>query len=836
MAKAPPSKKAPKRSPSKPRRKPGAKAAPRPSWLLRALAAGTLLTLMGGVAGAVTLWWFSRDLPELISLDDYRPLQSSRVWSADGVELAVFAKERRTIVPVDRIHPMMRKAMLAAEDADFYRHEGLDYRGMLRALLVTLKQGGRITQGASTITQQVVKTFLLTPERTYQRKLKEIILARRLEQNLTKDDILTLYLNQIYYGHGRYGIEEASRFFYGKSAADLTVAEAAMLAGLVQSPERLSPVKHPEAAQKRRAYVLDQMVKTGALAPADAERWKAAPLTAEKHIPNGHQLGDGFVEHVRRQLKELVGDDLLYGGGLSIHTTLQADRQEAAEEAVREGLRAIDRRRRFRRPLRKKGKPKAIRASRIVEGRVAGRAKAGAAWEIDMPGGLRGVLPDRRLERYVDPKESPATPPKEWFSPGQIVRVSEVGGAAEGPPSLRPEFGPQAALVSIDPATRRVVALVGGDPFQQDAFNRATQAKRQPGSAFKPIVYAAGLESRQVHPATIIPDAPEVYVLPDRRWTPQNYDHKFRGPIRLREALANSVNMVAIKLLRDVGIPRTVAFAEQIGVQSTLDPVLPLALGASVVRPIELANVYAVFASGGLLDEPRLIDRVLGPTGGVIWQPTAAPKQVLDPAVAYLITDMMTSVVQHGTAQRAKKLGRPAAGKTGTTNGHTDAWFSGFVPDLVTTVWVGFDDNRPLGKGETGSQTALPIWLDYMQAAVTGPPKAFIPPRDGISILRIDADSGKLAPQGLPEEQVVIERFLTGTGPTEYAALPGEQDADSFLLDQFGLGGEDGAPGAATAAAGGAGAATPSTARTQRPTATTATAGRTMDPEDLPKP
>jgi penicillin-binding protein 1A len=300
----------------------------------------------------------------------------------------------------------------------------------------------------------------------------------------------------------------------------------------------------------------------------------------------------------------------------------------------------------------------------------------------------------------------------------------------------------------------------------------------------------------------------------------------------LREALANSVNMVAIKLMRDIGIEAVIHFAQEIGVKSSLAPFLPLALGASAMRPIELANVYSVIASGGVLDEPRLIERVQGPTGGVIWQAMRKPKNVMDPAVAYLITDMMTSVVQSGTAKRVKKLGRPAAGKTGTTNGHTDAWFSGFVPGLVTTVWVGFDDNRSLGKGEQGAKTALPIWLEYMTAAVTGPTRAFMPPRRGISILKIDRETGLLAPEGLPEERVLIERFLTGTGPTEYATLPGEMDSDSFLLDQFGFGGDDLDSGSGASPPGAAAALT--VAPAPRGAMPAAPAGRTVDPEDAP--
>ena len=801
--------------------------APWARFLRRIAVAGLVGLVLGGASAVGLLAYYGRDLPRLITLDDYHPQQATRVYSADGQVLAVFARERRTVRPLSRIPKVVRDAVLAAEDAEFYHHKGLDYTAMARAFIAVVRSGGQFRQGGSTITQQVVKTFLLTPEKTISRKAKEIILAHRLEQNLSKDDILTLYLNQIYFGHGAYGVAEAALTYFGKDVEQLGLNEAAILAGIVQSPERLSPIKHPEAARARRAYVLGEMVKAGFVEPSEAERWNGAPLGASRHSEAASRLAPHFVEHVRRLVKERFGDELLYAGGLSVQTTLDTRRQTAANAAVTEGLRAIDQRRRFARRLRHLGSEKARRRlladrkpeppapGRVFEGVVSGRQTAPPGYRVAVAPGVDGVLADSSLLRYIDDKHRADG----LFQAGDVIRVSTREARGREGLRLEPELGPSAALVSLDPDTRRVVALVGGDPQSPDSFNRVTQARRQPGSSFKPFVYGAALEAHRIHPASIYPDAPEVYVLPDgRRWQPQNYDRTFRGPIRIREAIAHSVNMVAIKVLRDTGLSPTIDFARRLGIESPLDPYLPLALGASAVRPIELANAYAVLASGGLLAEPVFIERVTGPTGSPLFEAELQPERVIEPGLAAVITDLLTSVVKEGTAVRARSLGHPAAGKTGTTNDHTDAWFAGFARGLVTITWVGFDDNRSLGKGEQGSRTALPIWLSYMKEALRDRPvREFDAPEEGIVSRRIDRQTGLLAPDGLDTDRIVEERFLAGTGPTEYAALPGEVTEDSFLLDQLG----EGEPGGTT----------PPLPPTPPPEVTRR---RTLDPEDLP--
>ncbi len=819
-------------------------------WLRRLLVLSLAGAVLGLGATAAVLYVYGRDLPRLITLDDYHPRQATRIWADDGQVLAVLARERRSVRPLERIPEVVRNAVLAAEDAEFYRHQGLDYTAMVRAFVAVVRSGGRFTQGGSTITQQVVKTFLLTPEKTVSRKVKEVILAHRLEKNLSKDDILSLYLNQIYFGHGAYGVQEAARTYYGKDVEALGLNEAAVLAGIVQSPERLSPLKHPEAARARRAYVLDEMAKAGFVEAALAERTKTVPLGARRHREAPNRLAPHFVEHVRRRLKAMVGDELLYAGGLSVHTTLDTRLQQAANAAVTEGLRAVDLRRRFARRLRHlrsesdrarflKTRPAdPPKPGHVVQGVVVTRTQGHDGYQVALAPGVTGVLTDTSLLRYVSDKR----PAHKLFQAGDVIRVSARERRGNAPLRLEPELGPSAALVALEPATRRVVALIGGDPLAPDAFNRATQAKRQPGSAFKPLVYGAALEARRIHPASIYPDSPEVYTLPDgRRWAPNNYDRTFRGPIRIRHALAHSVNMVAIKVLRDVGTEPVIELGRRLGITTRLDPYLPLALGASAVRPIELANVYAVLASGGRLADPVFIDRVEGPAGSVMFRAEGQPREVLDPAVAWLVTDLLRSVVREGTAVRARNLGHPVAGKTGTTNDHTDAWFAGYLPGLAAVTWVGFDDNRSLGKGEQGSRTALPIWLSFVREAVRDRSAGEFPRPEGIETKRIDRETGLLAPEGLPEDRVLEEHFLAGTGPTQVATLPGEVTEDSFLLDQFGLGdgsGEEPAPPAPgvpppvppTAAP----LPAPPPSPPPPPPRPAPPVRRTLDPEDLP--
>ena len=753
----------------------------------------TLAALAAGAIGATTLavlfWYYGADpdLPRMEKMSDYHPKEVLRVRSSDGKTLGEIFEERRTFVALDKISPLIVNAVIDAEDASFREHGGIDLMGMLRALYVNVR-AGETRQGGSTITQQVVKTILLTPERTLRRKVQEVLLARRLEHSLTKDEILTLYLNQIYFGHGRYGVEEAARFFYGKSAIDVDVGEAALLAGLPQSPERLSPLKHPDAAKSRQTYVLEQMARRGHLTDAEAKRWIAQPIRivagAEPHLGDAPEILDLARAELTR--RGPAGASMR-----AIETTIRADVQSAAREALETGLRALDARHNYGAPLAKLG-PDAVKKklaaltkklpkegpgeSDSYDGVVVEVSDAKGAMLVDL-GGWKGAVPlgGAEEDRYNPKGKAPSA----RFAAGDVVRVRRQAGVApelEGAKGrLALALGPQGAIVVLDPGTRNVLAVVGGYDYTAGAFDRATTARRQPGSAFKPIVYAAAYDSGMFTPATIVNDAPEVYDL----WKPKNYEGgKFRGPVRLRDALANSINTVAIRVLKDVGPDRVVELAHALGIQDELPRELSLALGSGVVTPLELTNAFATFAAGGRWEPPVFFTGEGAP-------PKGEPRQALRPEIAYLVTSTMTSVVEEGTAQSAKKLKRPIAGKTGTSNEGKDAWFVGFTPDLVIGVWIGFDDMRSLGKGETGGKAAVPIFVDVAKVALKNrAARAFQPP-PGVVTARIDKKTGKLAPPGAPDAEVMEEVFLEGTVPTEVAPAQGEVDPSSLVLDEL---------------------------------------------------
>jgi penicillin-binding protein 1A len=776
-----------------------------------------------GVAGLVFLFTFygsDPNLPKISKLDDFHPKQVTRILDRTGSPIGELGLEKRTVVPFTSIPKVLVNAVVAAEDADYFNHEGIDYRGMLRAFIENVLRG-RTAQGGSTITQQVVKTMLLSPERTMRRKVQEIILARQLSQKLSKEEVLGLYLNQIYYGHGRYGCEEAARYYFGKSIREVNLAEAALLAGLPQSPERLSPRKHPEAAKTRQRYVLGQMAEHGFIDRKTAERVAAEPIRLAREPLSARGMAAEVVDSVGRFLGEREGG--AGQSGVTVQTTIDARLQELARQSLERGLEDLDARQGFRGPsghlsdkvlerrvvaarpkkgTKGKGAPAkapvselqarhlelqkahagGLKDSQIVEGivtRVEKDAKdsRGGKLFVDVGANVGGGVVELGLEtRYG----KGAKPLAERFVPGDLarVRLASERPHGEGVLPLALELGPQAAMVVLDPQTREVLALVGGYDYRPGAFDRSQRAQRQPGSAFKPVVYAAAIESRRITPATIINDSPEVYAL----WKPQNYEkEEFRGPVRVRTALAHSINTVAIKVLSEVGIPQARAVAVRVGVTSPLpeDLGLAMALGAMTVTPIELANVYATFASGGMRGETAMIRAVGSEKVAVM-----APAPGLPPEVAYVMTSLMRSVIDEGTAHAAAgKLRRPAAGKTGTSNGQRDAWFVGYTPDLLAAVWVGFDDMRKLGKGEAGGKTALPIWLDFMTKALAGKPTKDFTPPPGVVIQRIDKTTGLLAATG-QEANTLDEVFLDGTAPTEQAPAAGEESSADKLLMQ----------------------------------------------------
>ncbi|MEM9458837.1 MAG: PBP1A family penicillin-binding protein [Myxococcota bacterium] len=767
-----------------------------------------VLGVLGSVAAVVgVFWYYSRDLDALDedALRNYRPPQITRIHARDGRLVGELFTERRTFIEYEQIPSHVEDAFLAAEDSDFYRHEGMDYMGMVRALITNVK-AGKIKQGASTITQQVVKNFMLSPERSFERKVQELVLARRLEQALTKPEILELYLNEIYLGHGRYGIEEASRYYFGKSVREIDVGQAALLATLPKAPGRDSPYKNPERAKARHVYVLEQMVKHGFLAQADAERFLAMPLAelivAEPAVVARVEPGaEEFVDEAHRRLVQHYGEQELSRMGATVWTTVDLDVQRQTRQGLRDALVQLDTRQHHGRDL-SPAKPKALRQAQKVDGPL----RVGQRYSMILgeppgdtvlpPDAVTGTVGEASVfvrvppsSRFRDPDKSLA----EQFPPGAIMRVFVRRLSGEGVPPgwVQAELrGPEAAVVVSDTASGDVLAMVGGFGYQRAQLNRVLQSKRQPGSSFKPFVYGAAIESRELTAASLISDSPEIY----DKWMPTNYERDvYRGDIRMRFALTKSVNTVAIKLLDRVGFDAVHAFAHAAGVQTELPPHLSLALGTTEVQPFEMMRAYMTLARGGSRIEPRLITRV--EVGGKDdWVLSVEPEQVLPADVVFILTSMMQSVVQSGTGVRAKKLGRPVAGKTGTSASVQDAWFAGFTPDRVAVAWVGFDTPRPLGKGEAGGRSAIPVWLAAMEAAKTDTAQPFVPP-PSVRVRRLDAASGLLAPttpavdpqtgEPLPLGETLDEYFLAGTEPVD-EAIPAALPPGDVLLDLYG--------------------------------------------------
>ena len=827
-----------------------------PSSLVRwlralALAAGGLL-LLCLLAGSGAYFYYSRGLPSVDALRDYRPPQVTKVFCADGSVCAEYFLERRTLVDASLLPKHVRDAFLAAEDADFYRHEGLDYFGMLRAGLKALRPGGHLT-GASTITQQACRNLLLTQERKVSRKMREWILTPRMERALTKDQILNLYLNQINFGHSRYGVEEAALFYFGKHAAQLDVAEAAVLAGTVQQPSRINPVTSLTKAKGRQAYVLQQMVKHGFLGEAQARAALARPIVLAPRPPAAR--GQYYVEEIRRLLFSRYGEAVVLSGGLRVDIAMEPRLQDLADEALREGLETLDRRMGYQGPLGTlEAKPFAS-YRHLLEGRLAeaGRRERDNALLADLAPLVSA--PARSEESDLDDAEAaePDSAPEEvvalrvplvpvqeglvlagyvtrvddaartatldfvsrqgvlsfatvgwarprgvgkWTQPpqklsdvlleGQVVRVRVLSVPASPKPlevtlDQVPEV--QGALTAIDPTSRRVVALSGGYDFRLSPFNRATQAHRQPGSSFKPFLYAAALQSQRFTAVSVLNDAPEAVRDPytGKVWKPQNYERTgFEGPMTVRQALTRSKNTVSVRLIEALTPQVAIDFAKKVGIHSPMPDNLTLALGTGEVTQLEIANAYATFAKAGQYADPLLLVRVSTATGTVLEDHQAAFTDATSPAVAYLITSLMRSVVEEGTAAQVRELNRPAAGKTGTTNEYRDAWFDGYTPTLVASSWVGFDDHSSLGPGESGAKAALPVWLRFMKGALEGTPQSDFAVPPGVVLVRVDPSSGLLAGPRLPGRQ---EAFLEGTAPTSEAPSPGEASPDRFLME-----------------------------------------------------
>lgn len=787
------------------------------------------LYLLGGlpVLGAIFLisayFYVSASLPKVETLADYQPPLITRIYSDDGTIIAEYSQERRILVPFEKIPKQLVQAFVAAEDSNFFKHQGLDFQSIIRAALKNLKAGG-ISQGGSTITQQVAKQLLLTPERSFSRKFKEAILAWRMEQTLSKQEILYLYLNQIYLGHRAYGVEAAAENYFDKNVEELTLAESAILAGLPQAPSRYSPYRNYQRAMARQKYVLGRMVEEGYITPAEAEQAGTEEVTIKPRLNNLLDVTAYFNEQVRRYLEERFGTELLYTGGLQVETSINLPMQEAARAAVKENLRNHDKRQGYRGPL------------KVLTEEEQGDFLAGQVEELEntpLNDGLYtealvvGQQGDLLLCRLADRQGVIPISETRWAAPIQVVDtdVPAAGNSDEEgetrlplgavievkildsksqPLSLSLEQHPlaQGALISIDPFTGQIKAMVGGFDFAESQFNRAIQAKRLPGSAIKPIIYAAALDKGYT-PASIILDTPLIYeneIVETgelEEWKPKNYEEKFYGPTTFRQALVHSRNVVTIKILEDIGLNYTANYARQLGIDTPLTRDLTMGLGSTAVTPLEMLTAYTVFANGGVLVPPTYITRIRDRNGRILESIDPAdfqdgmaadqrlirkpPRRVISPETAYLITNIMESVVQNGTGWRAKALGRPTAGKTGTTNNLKDAWFIGYIPQLATVSWVGYDQERPLGKSETGSRAAAPAWVTFMAEAIKQYPIENFRIPDSIEFHPIDPKTGLLVNADV--DKAYYEVFAPGSAPTRRNDEDQLKARDFFRLD-----------------------------------------------------
>ena len=768
-----------------------------------------ILTVIVGFIGcgaiASVFFYLSRDLPKINSLEDYRPATVTNVFSDDGRKIGEFYKERRIVIPLDQMPQNLINAFMAAEDSRFMEHPGIDIQSIIRASIKNFK-AGTIVQGGSTITQQVTKSFLLTPERTYKRKLKEALLAYRIEKKFTKQEILYLYLNQIYLGHGAYGVEAASENYFGKHAKDLTLAECAMLAGLPQAPSRYSPFRYPDRAKQRQIYTLNRMKEEGMISNLQVTEAIDTKLDIKPRKNWFIERVPCYTEHVRRYVEKKYGADMLYTQGLNIHTAVNIELQKMARTAVKKGLADLDKRTGYRGPTKNISALQVESFCREVADELDGNLLEkggiynGVVLAVDdenkvtrvRVGDFHGLirLATMTWARTPDPKvayyQTKVRTPSQVLKTGDVIQVQVVNEIMEDNEfefSLYQEPVAQAALLSIEAETGQVKTMIGGRDFRDSQFNRAYQSRRQPGSAFKPILYAAALDKGYTA-ASVIIDSPVVFEDTERDfvWKPQNYKEKFYGPTLFREALTKSRNVVTIKILQDIGIDYVIDYARRLGITSEINRDLSIALGSSGVSLLELVNAYSVFSNLGYRIEPVFITKIYDRDNKLLESSKLVRKKVIDMSTAYIMTSMLESVVKHGTGHRVRALKRPVAGKTGTTNNLFDAWFLGYTPRYTTGVWVGLDQEAPLGKGETGSRAASPIWLDYMQQALEGKPVRTFNVPEGIVFAKIDAKTGLLPIA--ESEKTIFECFKEGTIPTEHTPKPNAVQGTEDLFKQ----------------------------------------------------
>ncbi|MBI3355980.1 MAG: PBP1A family penicillin-binding protein [Nitrospirae bacterium] len=757
--------------------------------------------IIGVTTSAGVIWHFSQDLPSLDLLQSYQPSLVTTVYSDDRQPIGQFFIERRILTPLAEIPKTLTQAVIATEDARFFEHPGLDYVGMLRAAWTNIRHGGRKVEGASTITQQLARSLFLSSERSYERKIRELILAYKMEAVSGKEQILETYLNQIYFGQGAYGVASAAQSYFGKELATLTLAESAFLAGLPKSPSRFSPFTAYERAKKRQEHVLSRMEEAGFITAAERETAVAEALNFRR--PGSEHFAPYFVEYVRQLLVAKYGEAMVYKGGLQIYTTLNLEMQKAAESAFLAGVRELDKRQGWRGPRRtvdlgtlqpsaSASTDRPLQPGDMSEGIVLKVAKDHYVVQVgavtanltfdDMAWAKRVLKgPDPTVDLVLNPNL------KQLLKPGDVIEVG-VKKAAKGGVQLTLEQTPivEGGLIAIDPKVGAIRAMIGGYDFARSEYNRAVQAHRQPGSAFKPLIYATAM-GQGLSPATQILDAPVVYEQEedDKIWKPENYGRKFHGMVSLRDALAHSHNLATVRLLDKVGVKNVIEFSRSVGVTSPLPADLSLGLGSSSVGLMELTSVYGVFLNKGSRVEPFAIKVAKDSTGKTLELVEPESHEVIAKETAYLITNMMEDVVQKGTGQAAKVIDRPIAGKTGTTNDYINAWFIGGTPNLVTGVYLGFDDRRPLGESETGARAALPIWIAFMREALKQLPVVPFEIPDGVTFVKVDSSTGLLESEQEGEGQkATVELFAKGSEPTQ-AAHRRLDPTDFYKLDQI---------------------------------------------------
>ena len=765
----------------------------------KALAILGILFVAGVLTLALMFYILSFDLPTIEALKDYKPSEGTMILAQDGRVLGQIRIEKGVYVPLQRIPKSMVNALLATEDPRYYQHSGIDYRGIMRAALKDIISI-RLKQGGSTITQQLTKVVFLSPERKLTRKIKEIILARRIEKELTKQEILELYLNKIYFGHGAYGVQMAAKTYFGKNIWEVNLAEAALLAGLPQSPTGYSPYSDIDLTKLRQMHVLHRMAEEGYINEAQAAQIYNQPLNLE-NLRSQEEPAPHVVDYVRKYVEKKYGTDKLYQGGLKVSTSIDLDLQRAAVSALRDGLRSLDKRQGFR------GRVgyKELKANHVNLSSLRVMVKPGEGFNAQVldvgdtfitvrgRGLLGAIAHDDMAWALVRLKKKENEPefrkPEEIVKPGDIIKVRfKDFDRKKQLASFILDQTPlvEGAVVSIEPYTGYIRAMVGGYDFMEGGFNHAMEAKRQPGSSFKPFVYGAALENGFT-PASILMDLPVIHEKSEfdkKGWKPENYDERFLGPMRLRTALALSRNAVTVGLLEKIGLDKAIDFARKAGITSHISYDYTTALGSSAVTPLELTSAYSTFASQGVRTDPILITSIADSRGEVLEAYEPQPVEAVNPTTAYLVDSLLKSVVEEGTGRGAKVLGKPVAGKTGTTNNYVDAWFVGFTPAIVTGVWVGYDNPKAsLGNKETGARAALPIWISVMANALAGKPaEDFIPPYDDVVTVKIDPETGFLAREG--QADAVTDVFRRGTEPTQYADKERRSAGQFYQFDQ----------------------------------------------------